>query len=250
MPDPRNDETTASQAGYSSVNKNGILYKIAAASALIIVVFIPVQALIFVLWPPPSDVTGWFVLFRDNKLLGLLDMDLLLIVDYILTLLVFIVLWDVLRGYNELLAMVALVFQTASCATYFASAGAFEMMDLSRLYFSAPGYPQREAALAAGQAVLSGWQGTAFNVSYILGCLAMITICIAMLKSALFSKAVSYTGLVSGILMILPPTAGLPGMVLSFSSLVPALAWLVMVAFKLLRLAKNSGSVVDERRVP
>src|SRR3972149_2316243 len=55
------------------------LYKIAGAAALIVAVFIPIQVIVFVAWPPPSTVIGWFTLFQTNRLVGLLHMDLLLI---------------------------------------------------------------------------------------------------------------------------------------------------------------------------
>jgi hypothetical protein len=44
---------------------------------------------VFFLWPPLSSVIGWFTLFWDNALVGLLDMDLLVIVDYLLLIGVF-----------------------------------------------------------------------------------------------------------------------------------------------------------------
>ena len=57
------------------------LYRVGGTAALIMAVFIPIQIIIFVAWPPPSTVIGWFTLFQENRLLGLLDMNLLLIVD-------------------------------------------------------------------------------------------------------------------------------------------------------------------------
>jgi hypothetical protein len=62
------------------------LYRIGGAAALITVVLIPVQIIVFIAWPPPYEgtVTDWFTLFQDKELLGLLSLDLLLIVDYVL----------------------------------------------------------------------------------------------------------------------------------------------------------------------
>src|ERR1019366_1289051 len=114
------------------------VYKLAGAAAIIIVVFIPVQAAVFAIWPPPFDsVEGWFALFQKNKLIGLVDMDLLLAIDYILTLVIYIALWAALRQANFALATVALVFEIASTCIYFASCGAFEMLHLSNGYAAA-----------------------------------------------------------------------------------------------------------------
>jgi hypothetical protein len=57
------------------------LYRIGAAAALVGVALIPVQIIIFVVWPPPTTVTDWFTLFQDNWLLGLLSLDLLYILN-------------------------------------------------------------------------------------------------------------------------------------------------------------------------
>ncbi len=63
------------------------LYKTGAAVALLFVVFLPIQILVFFISPPPESVPGWFALFQANRLFGLLDMDLLLMVDQVLTML-------------------------------------------------------------------------------------------------------------------------------------------------------------------
>lgn len=34
----------------------------------------PIQMVVFVLWPLPQSVPGWFALFHSNPLVGLLDM--------------------------------------------------------------------------------------------------------------------------------------------------------------------------------
>jgi hypothetical protein len=63
---------------------------------------------------------------------------------------------------------IALILQIVSLATYLSTV-AFEMLSLSNQYRAATTYVQRYASLAAGQAMLVTWQGTAFDVSYILG---------------------------------------------------------------------------------
>ena len=52
------------------------LYRVGGTAALLMAVFIPIQFIIFVALPPPSTAIGWFTLFQNNRLLGLLDMDL------------------------------------------------------------------------------------------------------------------------------------------------------------------------------
>lgn len=108
-------------------------------------------------------------------------MDLLLIVDYILMLIVILSLWVVLRRTNESFMAIALILQIISVATYFSSTVAFEMLCLSNHYRAATTDAQRYTALTAGQAMLATWQRTAFDVSYILGAVTLLTVSYVML---------------------------------------------------------------------
>src|SRR5829696_7489204 len=53
------------------------LYKIGGAAALFSVAIVPMQFVVFILWPPPDTATGWFTLFQNDKLGGLLAFELL-----------------------------------------------------------------------------------------------------------------------------------------------------------------------------
>ena len=212
------------------------LHRVGGVSALVVLVLIPIQMVVFFLWPPPNSVIDWFTLFQDNALVGLLDMDLLLIVDYLLLIGVFSALWASLRRANESLMAIALILQLVATATYLASTVAFEMLTLSNQYATATTDVERSIFLAAGQAMLATWQGTAFDVSYVLSALAILTVSAVMLRSHhLFSKVTGYAGLSAGILALVPPTAGTIGVIFSLVSLVPMVIWLALIARRLLR---------------
>lgn len=223
------------------------LYRIGATAALIVAAFIPIQGFIFFNWPPPTTVIGWFALFQSDPLIGLLDMDLLLTIDYLLLIPVFLALWAELKQVNQSLMAIALVLQLVSITTYFASTAAFEMLGLSKQHAAATMDAERSTFLAAGQAMLSTWQGTAFDVSYIiLGAIALLTVSAVMLRSKVFSKPTAYLGLVAGVLMTVPPSAGMIGIIVSFLSLLPTIPWLILVARRLFQLAR--GRPVSENR--
>lgn len=212
------------------------LHRVGGMAALAVLVLIPVQMVVFFLWPLPSSVIGWFTLFHDNALVGLLDMDLLLIVDYLLLLGVFSALWASLRRAEESLMAIALILQLVATATYLASTVAFEMLTLSNQYATATTEVERSIFLAAGQAMLATWQGTAFDVSYVLSALAILTVSAVMLRSHhLFSETTGYAGLSAGVLALVPPTAGTIGVIFSIVSLVPMVIWLALIAQRLLR---------------
>jgi hypothetical protein len=126
-------------------------------------------------------------------------------------------------------------------AIYFSSGVVFEMLFLSQQYAAATTEIQKAALLSAGQMLLATYQGTAFNVSYVLVALALLIESFVMLKSELFTKKTAYIGIAMGVLMLVPPTVGTIGLVLSFLSLIPMVVWFVIVGRRLIKLSKSTG---------
>ena len=186
----------------------------------------------------PTTVIGWFSLFQQEPLIGLIDMDLLLIVDYVLMLIVILSLWVTLRRTSESFMAIALILQIVSLATYFSSTVAFEMLSLSNQYRAAATDGQRFVSLAAGQAMLAAWQGTAFDVSYILGAFTLLIVSYVMLRSRLFSRTTAFVGILTSALMFIPPSAGMAGLILSVLSVPPTAIWLFLVGRRLLSSVK------------
>jgi hypothetical protein len=230
------------------------LHRVGGAAALAILALMPIQMVVFFIWPPPNTVIGWFTLFQDNALVGLIDMDLLLIVDYILMLMVFLALWASLRRANESLMIIALTLQIVAVATYFASTTACEMLSLSNQYATATTDLERSIFLAAGHTMLATWQGTAFDISYVLGAVALLIVSAVMLWSRhhhyyyLFSKATGYTGMFAGVLALVPASAGMIGLFLSLMSLVPTAIWLVLIARRLLQPRSLEGNLLPSEQ--
>lgn len=109
------------------------------------------------------------------------------------------------------------------------------MLSLSHQYATATAEAERSLVLAAGQAMLVNWQGTAFSVSYILSAFAILIASVVMLRSHHpFSKVTGHAGLSTGLLTLVPPTAGTIGVVFSLVSLVPMVIWLALIARRLL----------------
>jgi hypothetical protein len=209
---------------------------VAALSMLVLMI---VQIVIFVVWPPPNTVAGYFTLFDNSWLLGLLSLDLLYIVDSILLILIYLALYIVLRRAGESAMLVAVVFGIAGVVAYFASNTAFEMLSLSNQYAAATTEVQRENLLAGGQVMLERYKGTAFDVYYVLNTIVLLIFFPVMLRSKLFGKATAYFGLAAGVLMLVPSSAGMLGLYFSLASLVPWAAWLVLVGRRLLQFGKR-----------
>jgi hypothetical protein len=116
-------------------------------------------------------------------LLGLLGLDLVLMIDYVLFIPIVLALYVVLRPVHAAWAAIGTALFGVAIAGYFASNTSLEMLSLSRGYADAGTTAQKAVYLAAGQAMLATFQGTAFYVSYVLGSLAGVLVGMAMLKS-------------------------------------------------------------------
>ena len=222
------------------------LYRVGGAAALITALLVPLQIIVFVAWPPPLEGTAseWFTLFQENWLLGLLSLDLLLIVDYVLLVPIVLALYVALRQASESFMAVATALYFVAIAAYFASNTAFEMLSLSDQYAAATTDAQRAMYLAAGQTMLATFEGTAFQVSYVLSSVAGIMIGGVMLRSDIFSGLAAYAlivGDVIGLGLYIPAM----GIFLSVISVPVLWIWYVLIARRLFQL----GSGVSKEEV-
>lgn len=215
------------------------LCKVGGVAALTMLVLMIIQITVFVVWPPPGTVEGYFALFQNNWLLGLLSLDLLYIVDSVLLIFIYLALYAVLRRAGESSMLIAVVLGLMGIAAYFASNTAFEVLSLSSQYSAATTEAQRVMFLTAGQVMLETYEGTAFDIYYVLNTIVLFIFSAVMLRSNIFSKTTAYLGILAGVLMIVPSSAGTMGLYFSLASLVPWAIWLVLVARGLFRLGRS-----------
>jgi hypothetical protein len=215
------------------------LFTVGGAAALITAVFIPIQIIVIIASPPPSTVIDYFTLFQHNRILGLLDLDLLLIADTALFIPILLALYVALRRASESLMAIATALGFVGIAAYFASNTAFNMLSLSDQYAAATTEAQRSILLAAGQAMLAIYQGTAFHMNYVLGSLALLIISVVMLRSNIFSKVTAYVGILANVLVfgLYVPTIGIS---LSIISVVFLEIWWILIARRLFQLGSAS----------
>jgi len=217
------------------------LYRAGGVAALLSALFIPIQITVFIVWPPPlqGTVADWFALFQENRLIGLINLDLLLVADNVLLIPLFLALYILLRRANESLMLMATALGFLGIVMYIASNPAFEMLSLSNQHAAATTDAQRAIFLAAGQAMLASWQGTAFQVAYLAGSVAGIAVGIAMLRSSVF-------GTVAATLAILANSIGLGlyipviGVYISVFSVLFLELWYILLAWRLLQLGRGS----------
>lgn len=224
------------------------IYTAGGVAALITAVLIPIHVLVFIIWPPPLDgtVNDWFTVFNDNWLLGLLSMDLLLMVDYVLLIPIVLALAIALRRTSPSLVVTGVACFFVAIAIYFASNTAVEMMSLSNQYADATTDAERAIYLAAGQAQIESYVGTAFHVNYLLGSLAGILIGIAMLRGAVFSRTAGYAAVIGnavGLGLYLPVI----GLILSVIAGLILWIWYILTGRSLLKLGRATCLTQQKR---
>jgi hypothetical protein len=197
---------------------------------------LPVAIVVYSFSPPPSTVIGSFTQLQANRLVGLIDLDLVMLVDSVLMIPIYLAFYVALRRANESFMALGTTLGLVGIAVYLTTNPCFSMLSLSDQYAAATTDAQRAIFLAAGQSLLTTWLGTAYDVSYIVGGVAGLIIAVVMLRSDIFGRTTAYVGIVLNALMLVPPTVGMIGLILSFLSLVPLAIWLVLIARRLFQL--------------
>ncbi len=211
-----------------------LLHQTAYRLALVMLTLIPIQILVFLISPPPTSVIGFFQLYHDNWFLGLLSLDFLYLFNNAIIAILYLSLFVKLVEERPSLMVMGFVIGLIGIACYFPTNPSFEMWTLSRRYFEANAFTQG-GFIAAGEGLMAQYTGTAFNVYYVFNAFTLLAFSYAILKSPQFSRATGYWGLASGVLMSVPSSFGMVGMIFSLLSLIP---WLVFIILLLSRLKK------------
>jgi hypothetical protein len=213
---------------------------VAGAASLSQVALILVQIPIYLLSPPPSTVEGFFALLQRSPILGLLNLDLLIMANAVLMFPILLALYLTLRRTGETAMLLALTLGIVANALAFVWNSSFTMLALSNQHAAATSDAERATLLPAGQAVLTmHLSGTAFNAYYLLGSVVFLLIGATMLRSRIFGRLTASMAIASGLLTLVPPTVGQVGLFLSLLVLVPMSLWFVLIARTLFQLGRE-----------
>jgi hypothetical protein len=225
------------------------LYKVGGAAALIAAALLLTEIIVFTIWPQPNTVTNYFVLFQDNKLIGLLDFYLLEFFTYALFVPIFLAIYVAIRRANESYAALALALAITGIAVFLATNNPFSMLSLSNQYAAATTDTQKDLYLAAGQAILANTNQRAvegFNMGFFLLSTAGVIISIVMLRSKIFSKVIAYVGiltfaisLVDYIRVVFMPSISLLLLIIAVVSGLLIPTWLVLITRRLFQLGQR-----------
>ena len=218
------------------------LFKLGGIGTLIAGPLTIIDIMVYVIWPQPSSVTAWFSLFHENWFVGLLDLDFLGMIIYIIVIPSVLALYVTLRRTNQSWAAVGGVLAFIGMATYFASNTGVSMLSLSGQYTAATNDTQRAMLLSAGQAVLAIFFGPAFTTSFILVSAALLITAVVMLRSPSFGHRVAYVGIIANLAGLVEQVPG-PIAFTLVSVIVNAIGlgiWFILVGRRLWQLGQES----------
>ncbi len=226
-------------------NKWKSLYKAGGAGALIVGLFFIIEMGVYIASSAPSlaDAAGWFALFQNNRLVGLVDFGILELYGLVLFIPMYLSLYAVLRRASESYMAIAAILAFVGIAANFATSKLFSLLTLSDLYAAAATAALKSQFLAAGQAALAvsalGGIGGSVEGGIPLAVAGLI-ISTIMLRSNILGRAAGYVGILAngmGLVMYISAAAGpkLAGSPFFGAFFLLSVIWFVMVGLKLLR---------------
>ncbi len=209
--------------------KKAHVYSVARYVIFSMLALIVLQVLVFVLIPPPNSAEGFFELFVRSKFQGLLSLDFLYLINNALLIMVYFSLTLYLIKHKPLIALLALLIGAIGIASYYGSNPAFEFYFLSDRYIVASGL-EKERLIANGELLLATYIGTSFISYYILNAISLYIYSIAFLLAKPAHKTIGIWGLISAVLMSVPSSFGVVGMVFALTSLIPWVVFCLLIA--------------------
>jgi hypothetical protein len=225
------------------------LYRLGGIFCIINLAIVVLAIVAFFIWPysPGSTSTEeTFVAIRVSRLAGVMSLDFFFLVGDLLSIPIVLALYVALRRVNESYALVGLVLGLIGVVSLIPSRPIAEIVSLSDLYAGAASDASRSHYLAAGEALLSLFNGTAWMVNIFLARFSYLISSLLMLRSGSFSKATAYVGLSANAAAcgFLVPVVG---PILLMLATIGGTVWLVQLArdlFQLQKQAIESGSGV------
>ncbi len=217
------------------------LYTIGAIAAILseIILLIGIVAVFIYPYAPGNKSTeGIFLLLQNDKLGGLISLDFHLVVGNLFGILLFLALYVSLKQVNASYALIALVLGLIADVLIIPARPISELFSLSGLYATATTEVAKSQYLAAGEALLSMFNGTGWFINTLLGGFSLLISSLLMLRGNVFSKATAYVGIITNTAVCLFFVPGI-GMLFLFLSLPGYMIWYVQLARRFLKLAKG-----------
>lgn len=222
------------------------LYTIGGVCGVFMTVLTIIAIGMYFVWPYKPGISSALDIFstiRNNKFVGLMSLDIFMVIITIITIPFFLALYVALKKVNKSYALIALVFGLISCIVIIPARPIAEMFYLSNQYFAATTDVAKNQYLAAGEALSSLFNGTAWIIYFLTFGVDLIISSFLMLRTKMFSKTTAYMGIFLNI-GLLSIFAGIPSFtqiatLLNLVTTIVGAIWNILVARTLFQLAKQ-----------
>ena len=217
------------------------LYRLGGVASLLVAALIIIAVLAYFIWPyaPGVDSTERILqTLHTNRLGGLVALDVLTVPIVLLNVLPLLALYAALRRINESYALIALVFGLIAVPMLLAARPVTEMVMLSDKFAAATNEAVRGQYLAAGDALLEHFSGTAWMVESFCLILSGLISALLMLRSPVFGKATAYLGIATSLFgfgFVMPVV----GPLLFFVNTVLSIVFSILMARGFFRLGRQ-----------
>jgi hypothetical protein len=225
------------------------LYRVGFVACIAIVVTTAAAVVVYFIWPyaPGStDVASIFSSLQSNRLAGLATLDVSTIIIGPFLIPQIIAMCMALRRVNESYALIALVFGLMGTLLLFTARPLAEMSYLSNQYSAATSDAMRSQYIAAGEALDTLFNGTAWSMYNIFVGISFLISSIMMIRSGIFTKITAYVGIVISVIGFgfLVPVIGA---ILLLLGTLGGEIWYLLMARTFFRLGWNKST--DTNRV-
>ncbi len=225
------------------------LYKISGIAALILLAYtLATMIILFSIGGPPASVEEGFNMLAENRLTGLLRLDVLTIFFLSLYYPIFLGLYAALKKTNNAMVLLAVVLALAGLTLFLTTPSTFPFLVLSDKFAAATSEAQKAQLAAAGEAILVSdmWHSSSALVSGLLMQIGVLLMATVMLRSNDFGKHTAWMGIatygldLAHVLVVLVSPMG--SIVLMWISGPLYLVWFPLLARDFLRLARSSST--------
>ena len=222
------------------------LYKLGGWAAVIFILYsLVTMVVMFGLGTPPTTASDVFQMLEENKLIGLLRLDILTLFTIPLYYVIFLGIYVSLRKTDLSYATLGTLATFVGVTLLLATPSVFSLLSLSDQFIAATTEFQRNQLLAAGEAILVSdmWHGSGAILGGLLSLIGALILSAVMVKSESFAKATAYVGIMTYGLDLLRSLIGFfapqVSMVLMAIAGTLYLVWFPLLARDLFRLSRH-----------
>lgn len=230
------------------------LYRIGGIAPLITLALYLTELLVIVIGGQyPATMEDWFQLFQRSKVLALLYLNAPDTLSIAILGLMFLAIYFALRRASPSWMTVATFLAFLGVAVFVTTRAMMvsAMLSLSDRYAVAATEAQRAQLLIAGDAITSPARATPETTGFLFLAVASLIISGVSLRSRIFSRAVSYVGILGGtvtvandVSMIIAPA--IAGVLMPLNMLLWPVWW-ILVSRGLFRLARGASEPTSSR---